>query len=202
MRRRPILLMVLICSLSGCIADRPRRVFVLSEAITSPAVGTAKIVGPVLQLQRVLVPDYLDTTDIDLRVGEHELRASATARWGERLSLGITHALRADLATRLPMPIVTLEEPTARSAWQLLVSVAAFDVWPDGRCVLAASWTILDARSGAVLTAGKSTLVTGAASHGKLGDAKLVAAMADTVGKLAGRIATAVSGLRRMQSAR
>jgi hypothetical protein len=201
MHPRPILLLLLICSLSACISDRPRRVYVLSDALASPAVGAAKIVGPVLQLRRVLVPDYLDTTDIDLRVGEHELRASATARWGERLSLGITHALRADLATRLPMQTVTLEGPAGRSAWQVLVSVAAFDVWPDGRCVLVASWTILDAQSGAVLTAGKSTLVTGAASRGKLGDARLVAAMAATVAELAGRIADAVSGLRRVQAA-
>jgi uncharacterized protein len=201
MRARPILLLVLICGLSGCISERPRRVYVLSDALASPAVGTATTVGPVLLLQRVLVPDYLDTTEIDLRVGAHQLRASTTARWGERLSLGITHALRADLAARLPMQTVTLDSMTGRAARQVLVSVAAFDVWPDGRCVLAASWTILDAQSGAVLTAGKSTLVTGAASGGKLGDAGLVAAMANTVAELAGRIADAVNGLRRVHAA-
>ena len=95
-----------------------------STASSDSAVSTAgAAAAPVLQLRRVLVPDYLDTTDILLRVGQHELQASHTGRWGERLSVGITHALRADLADRLPKDTVLLGPSADRSARQILVTV-------------------------------------------------------------------------------
>ena len=71
-----------------------------------------------MRLQRVLIPDYLDTTDIQLRVGAYEIHESATGRFGERLSLAITlltadrHSVsfnRADLTLRREkVPVIFL----------------------------------------------------------------------------------------------
>jgi uncharacterized protein len=138
----------------------------------------------------VLIPDYLDTTDILLRVGAHEIHESTTGRFGERLSLGVTQALRSDLAARLPLYTVTLAHRAEKPARQILVTVDAFDVWPTGRCVLVADWSILDADQRAVLSTDRGTFTTAAAANP--GDGAIVAAMADAVRQLADRIASTV----------
>ena len=148
-----------------------------------------------LQLDRVLVPDYLDTTDILSRAGEHELHASSSGRWAERLSLGIMHALWADLANRLPQDRVTLARPAEKSARQILVNVDAFDVWPNGHCVLAANWTILDTDRTGVLAAGGGTFIVPSDRSGKPSDGAVVSAMADALGQLAESIAVAAKAL-------
>jgi uncharacterized lipoprotein YmbA len=148
-----------------------------------------------LQIQRVLVPDYLDTTDLLLRVGTHEIRESHTGRFGERLSLGITHALQSDLAVRLPLDTITLAQPAEKSARQILVTVDVFDVWQNGRCLLTANWSILGADRRDVLTADRGTFLTAPAGGGISNDAAIVSAMANAVRQLAARIASTVQAL-------
>ena len=147
-----------------------------------------------MQLQRVLIPDYLDTTDILLRVGTHEIHESATGRFGERLSLGLTHALRSDLASRLPLYTIALAQPAHGTARQILVNVDAFDIWPTGRCVLVADWSILEGDRRTMLSAGRSTFTTPAGSA-HAGDGAIVSVMADAVRQLADRIASTAAAL-------
>ncbi len=189
----------LVC-VAGCIANPPPNLYVLSNAGDSAMEGKAVAAAPVLQLQSVLVPDYLDTTDIRLRAGLHELKSSHTGRWGERLSLGITHALQTDLAVRLPLDTVMLAQPAEKSARQILVNVDAFDVWADGHCVLVANWTILESDSRAILITGRRTFIKPAASGGSPGDREVVAGMADAVSDLADSIASAVKALPQQSS--
>jgi uncharacterized protein len=195
MRSHGLIVTALIAMLAGCISQGPRRhVYALEAALDTPA-NAGEAGGSELQLERVLVPDYLDTTDLLLRVGTHEIRESSTSRFGERLSLGITYALRSDLAAQLPTNTITLAQPAEKSARQILVNVEAFDVWPSGRCVLVANWTILDRGGRAPLTTGRGTFVTASRGGDIASDAAIVLAMAGTVGQLAERIASAARAL-------
>lgn len=147
-----------------------------------------------LLVRRVLLPDYLDTTDITLRSGQHEVKASATGRWGERLSEGLTDALAADLAARLPQEDLPQQRPPQDFAIaQVLVTVEALDLWPDGRCVLAASWSIVDPDYPARVIKGSDTFTTPAAAaradSDDSDDARRVAAVAQSIGRLADSIA-------------
>ena len=192
---RPMTAAALIAILTGCISHGERRhIYALDAALDPPAHPEAATQGPELQLERVLVPDYLDTTDLVLRAGAHELRESPTSRFGERLSLSITHALRSELSARLPDETVALARPGDRSARRILVNVDAFDVWASGRCVLVANWTILAADRRAELTHGRGTFVA-AAGGGLSGDSATVSLMAQAVGQLAERIASAARAL-------
>jgi uncharacterized lipoprotein YmbA len=195
--RRSLVLIALNCAVAACISSPVRATYVLSHAVDPPMETKSATGGPVVQLQRVLVPDYLDTTDILERVGRYELKSSSTGDWGERLSLGITHALGSDLAVRLPLHRVTLGHPGERSARQILVGVDRFDVWGDGHCVLTANWTILEGYSGTVLTEGRGNFVATAPARGGHagGDGAVVASMADAVGQLADNIALAAKEL-------
>ena len=158
MRRRSTMLIApifvaLTSVVAGCMSGRVQQIYVLGDAADTPmdhqaAAGRTERQLE-LQLERVLVPDYLDTTDILSRVGEHELHASSSGRWGERLSLGIMHALWADLAIRLPQDRVTLARPAEKSARQILVNV------DDVRCL-----------AGRALRAGRKLDDTRHRSHG------------------------------------
>jgi len=196
MRLRPLALAALISITGGCLSHREyRHIYSLDGAVDDATQTEAVPERPVMQLQRVLIPDYLDTTDILLRVSVHEIHESATGRFGERLSLGVTHALRSDLASRLPLYSIALAQPAARPARQILVNVDAFDVWPTGRCVLVADWTVLDADRRTSLLADRGTFTTAAAAGVNPGDGAIVTAMADAVRQLADRIASSAAAL-------
>ena len=195
MRLRPLALVAWISVATGCLSHHEyRHIYSLDGTVPTQAGAVAE--RPVMQLQRVLIPDYLDTPDILLRVGAHEIHESATGRFGERLSLGITHALRSDLASRLPLYTIVLAQSAEKPARQILVNVDAFDVWPTGRCVLVADWTILDADRRALLSADRGTFTTAAAGVNP-GDGAIVTAMADAVGQLADQIASTAEALPR-----
>jgi uncharacterized lipoprotein YmbA len=68
----------------------------------------------VVEVKPVLVPDYLNVSDILVRRGENALAPSPTGRWGERLSVGATRALAMGLVRRLPGLVVT--SPLTKSA--------------------------------------------------------------------------------------
>ena len=189
MRVRSLALAALIPLLAACLSHREyRHIYSLDRAIDAPAQTGADAARPRLQLERVLIPDYLDTTDILLRVGAHEIHESAAGRFGERLSLGVTHALRADLTSRLPRYTIALAQPAERPAPRILVNVDSFDIWPTGRCVLVADWSILDADRRSLLSADRGTFTTAAVGVSP-GDGAIVAVMADAVRQLADRIA-------------
>jgi uncharacterized protein len=192
--RRSLLLLVLNSVVAACISSPVPATYVLSHAVDFTK-DTESASGPVVQLRRVLVPDYLDTTDMIERVGQYQLKSSSTGRWGERLSLGITHALGSDLAIRLPTNTVTFDHPADKSVKQILVSVDRFDVWRDGHCVLTANWSILETHSGAVLAEGRGNFVTVPVRGGSPGDGAIVAGMADAVSELADSITLAAKGL-------
>jgi uncharacterized lipoprotein YmbA len=147
MHFRALTLVALVCLSTGCLANREyRHIYALDGAVqASTPDGAAVAERPVMQLERVLIPDYLDTTGILLRVGEHEIHENTTGRFGERLSLGVTHALRADLALQLPQYTIALTQSAGWPVRQILVNVDAFDVASSGRCVLVAEWSIVGA---------------------------------------------------------
>lgn len=207
---KSLLTLAALLLLAGCAASPLPRTYVLGTP-APPDPGVINEAGrPVIELPTVALPDYLDSTDIVERNGQNELVPSTTGRWGERLSLGITHALAADLAQRLPGVLVTHSSMPGQPSVSLLVNVEAFDVHPDGQCVLIARWMIPGddgqpasiAQQGTFVT--KAGGVTGAATAASasnaagasapLPDAAIVAAMAASVDQLADRIAISLRG--------
>jgi uncharacterized lipoprotein YmbA len=174
--------------LAACVSGPTTRLFLLAAPAEIDSRSVAD--GTPVQLQTVLVPDYLDTTDILLRTRPHEIAASQTGRWGERLSQGITHALQTELAQLLTDGRVTLGPPADPAAAQLLVSVDALDAWPDGHCVLTAHWLVLKNPADAAGRPGHGTFTRLAKGEAPAGDAADVAAMAGAVDDLAGAIAS------------
>jgi uncharacterized protein len=174
--------------LSCCGGSPARHVYVLSPPLDPPAQVATDQGRPDVWLRPVLLPDYLDTTDIMRRKGLNEVKASTTGQWGERLSQGFTRALAAALAIRLPEDEVTLSAVTGEPARRILVNVQGFENEPDGRCVLTARWTVLS-DSGGVQANGQASFVTMSQEASEvIDDAAVAAAMEGAIVQLAIRI--------------
>jgi len=171
------------CSLPG---PAPAE-YVLGALPSAKPTALSQTRMPVVEVKRVTVPDYLDTTDIVERSG-NQLIPSSTGRWGERLSLGMTRALIAALSVRLPGFVVTAS-PVTRPAHQILVDVAAFEVMPDRQVVFVARWTVLGDPSPQVQEAEQTSLVEKVSGDG---DGAIVAAMSKAVDDLAGQLAAEI----------
>lgn len=151
--------------------------------------GTASELGhPVLQVERVRLPDYLDTTDIVTRQPDGRIVARPTARWGERLSVGVTRAVAGGLAARLPLLVVTATTPLEPPRWQLLIDIDSFEAEAGGQVVLTGRWTMLSGSPGEQQREEKISL---AVSGGQGSDPQVVAAMNQLVNQLVERIAPA-----------
>jgi uncharacterized lipoprotein YmbA len=140
---------------------------------------------PHIELKTVTAPDYLDTTDIVRRTASNEVIDSATGRWGERLSLGVTRALAADLARKLPNIVIESRgayEPSRR----LLVDVQRFEIGEDGHCTLAARWRVTSA-DGKVSSASEQGTFT--ETMNSTTDAAAALAMTSAIDQLASQIA-------------
>jgi len=173
-------------------SEPPRITYVLGE----PAAGIEEsefLSGrPAIEVKQVLMPDYLDGSDIVIRRPGNVLQPSPTGRWAERLSLGTTRALADGLARRLPEFVVTTSAQDPPQPCQVLVNVDSFERNADQPVVLVAQWRILRGAARQALAGERVSLtesVTGS------DDATLVAAMSRAVDDLAGRIAAGIHDL-------
>jgi len=167
--------------LAGCASNPDQSVYIMP---TQPSVQVASGILT-LKLQPVILPDYLDTTDLVTRTGQYGIKVSQTGRWGERLSRGVTRALAADLGRRMPDTIVT-DGPAETPSAQIVVTVSAFDV-TAATSVLVANWTIIGQGDNRAPIMHTGTFSTSVAPPG--GDLAVVAAMAEAVDELSNEIA-------------
>jgi uncharacterized lipoprotein YmbA len=178
--------LALLMLVAGCAGGPPVRIYLLGHPPNPDPGVSAQSMRPVMRLLPVLVPDYLDTEDILLRGGQNEVKASPTGRWAERLSVGLTHALAAALASRLPAAAIVASRPIEPPARQILVDVESFEIRPDGQCLMTGMWTIASGDGGRVLRSERDTFVEQAADSS---DAAVAAAMTRAIDRLADRIA-------------
>ena len=187
LRASPALAVALLL-LSGCGTFTLPNVYLLGDPRPEASGVSDEARMPHLELKTVSVPDYLDSTDIVRRKAPNEVVTSDKGRWGERLSIGVTHALAGDLARRLPNVVIEnrgVYEPSRR----LLVDVERFDVGEDGVCTLTARWRLTGADGKVPAASEEGTFVQTATSPS---DASVALAMTAAIGQLAGQIAITI----------
>jgi len=187
--RHGLLLAGAMLMLWGCGTFPLPKVYILGDE-AQPTPGVVDEAGLAhLDVKTVTVPDYLDTTDLLRRSASNQVVTSTTGRWGERVSIGITRALRTDLAARLPNVVIESRgayEPARR----LLVDVERFEIGEDGRCTLTARWRITTADNKVASNSEQGTFIVAAAAGT---DAAVSVAMTLAIDQLAARIAVTVA---------
>ena len=181
--------LLLILLLAGCATRPDQQIYVLGGA-ADPTAGVRDNNGrQVIEIKSVLIPEYLDNTDLMLRSGAHELKPSLTGMWGERLSIGFTQALTGALAKRVSTATVLSRPPAGRPDIQILVDVTGLQAVAGGDTVLTAHWTILRLTGSAAPRSVASAQGNFIASGDGFGDKATVAAISNTIDQLADRIA-------------
>ncbi len=163
----------------------PPNEYVLGIEPPAAEVSSPVTARPILEIGMVRIPDYLDRTDLLVRNG-NQLTSSQSGRWGERLSLGITRALAASLAARLPNFVVTTTAPVNPPRRRLLVDVTTFEARADGQVVLATRWTMTDGSGRTPLVSEQAVVIEPVSA---MKDSGVVAAMTRAVENLADQIA-------------
>jgi uncharacterized lipoprotein YmbA len=183
---------VAMLGLAACnLAGRPATEYVLGTITSAKEVRVPQTGLPIVEIKRVQLPDYLDTTEILERSG-NRLIPSPTARWGERMSVGMSQALSASLAARLPRMFVTASPTIEHPVRNVFVDVAAFET--RGRqVILVTHWVVTNGATRQTLVAQQTTLVETIAGTD---DGAVVAAMSDAVEGLADQIAAGIEGFK------
>jgi uncharacterized lipoprotein YmbA len=132
---------------AGCAAAPPLKFYTLSggpvrgEASLDAADPPPNLGAPAIEVARVTLPAYLDTTDLVVRDGS-VLELSSTGRWATRLSVAATDLLTARLAMRRPDAWVT-DQMSARPAhYRLFVDISRLDITSAGAGTVEAEWEI------------------------------------------------------------
>jgi uncharacterized lipoprotein YmbA len=148
---------------TGCAGQsEPSNFYLLSYApaaagqdnATTMREGVALMVGP------VELPQYLDRSQIVTRSGDNRLELEEFDRWGGQLKQNFTTVLAEVLSSELKTDRVSVYPSNApvRSDYQVIVQVTAFESESNGRSVLDARWSIVDARQQSVLAMARSSL--------------------------------------------
>ena len=180
--------MVLV-ALSGCSLQRERDLYVLGGDPPIRSQFVSVLNRPIVRIERVGFPDYLDTTDIIAQDGDRVV-ASVTGRWADPLSKEATRAVAQSLTTQLPYVLVTIWEQVERPSFTLDINIDTFER-ESAECVLSGRWTITG-KDGNQLAKEDFMIVTPIKdSH----DATVAAAMTEDLDQLTKRIAAVLRGL-------
>lgn len=135
------LAMLTALAVAACAAP-PLRLYTLNDPAALGSPSHLQPGAPVIEVDRLTLPDYIDTLDILLRHGS-VLERSAGARWASRLSILATNLLTAQLATRAPGALVTDQWRGTAPDYRIIVQVTRLDVTTAGVASLDAYWQIV-----------------------------------------------------------
>jgi uncharacterized lipoprotein YmbA len=132
------------CALVSSPTDRSRFFTLDSRETSAPDDGSNAGVVRALGLGPILLPAYLQRSEIVTRVGPNEIRPAGLDRWGEPLADAFARALRDDLEARLGTTRIVLHPWGAAARPDLIttVSVLRFEATWQRKAELVARWSV------------------------------------------------------------
>lgn len=181
--------------LTGCAVSDSTRYYMLAPIAADGAAPAATAGAPapvVVGIGPVVIPSYLDRSQIVTRTGPDRVEISAFYRWAEPLDEAIASTLAGDVGALTPDDRVVAfpwRGAMARTLdYQVLVVVLRFDGAPGGDVLLEARWRILG-KDGQEVLVRRSTLTE---ATGSSGFGPMVTAMNRTLHALSQEIARAI----------
>ncbi len=181
--------------LAACVpAQRPIEYYGLAALPAAPAedARTAKLR---IQVREVSLPQYLDRSQIVVRVGANRFQVSDSHTWLEQLPAAVARVLAENIGSRLGTPAVYTPSQRVPYEPDYLVEVDIFRLDPlrAGAVELDARWHLFRG-TGRVVDSRRQRLRIAVASEGYEG---YVAAMSTALARLADDIADAIRARRR-----
>ena len=203
---RRLLTLAVSLGLASCAVTDPTQYYTLGQAPARSAESTARAsiarrsaagaavgigVGP------VIVPGYLDRSQIVTRRGTDHVELSMFHRWAEPLEDGIARVLAEEIGARVPTERIVMFPWRGVVAealhYRVVIAVLHFDGSAGADVTLDTRWRILG-RDGGELAFGRSTVVEATTDSGY---EALVAAMTRTVRTLGQEIAAEIRAMPR-----
>src|SRR5262245_22473072 len=198
---RGLLSLVACVGLTGCAVSDTTQYYTLGQPVgtaesraSAPTAGTGVVgigVGP------VIMPVYLERTQIVTRTASDQVDLATFHRWAEPLQDGIARVLAEEIGARVPTERILIypwRGVVAQSLqFQVVVAVLRFDGRPGADITLDTRWRILGT-NGDELMFKRSTLVE---TTGGAGYEPMVAAMTHAVLTLGQDIAAEIRAMRR-----
>jgi uncharacterized lipoprotein YmbA len=129
------------CLLTACSSTVAPAYYVLSllgDQTPSPQVTT----GPVLVVDRVLLPEYLNDLGIAFQQDDVQVVTANQARWAEALDKQLTRSLVQSLSRQLQQVQVLESDGVNDNSWHLAVDITAFQGRFDGQAIVAGRWVL------------------------------------------------------------
>jgi uncharacterized protein len=183
---------LLLC-LAGCAGSGPTRFYVLQslaeqQAIPKSSANISVGVGP------VVLPDYLDRSQIVTRDAPGTLKLAEFDRWAGRLDKNFGRVLAENLSILLATDKVAVFPwpGSLKPDYQVAVEVTRFDGALNGKVSLAARYRVLGGDGKEVLVTRKAEVSEGASGPSY---EELVAAQCRAVANLSREIASAIESI-------
>jgi len=136
------LLLGTLASLLAACAGPPLVLYTLGAGQASAEGGGLPSVPMIIAVDRIAIPEELDSEDILVRAGASLLR-SAHGRWASRLSTEMTNRVTAQLAQRRPDALVTSAPQRQTPTYRIIITLSRFDITADGQAIVVADWLIV-----------------------------------------------------------
>ena len=151
---------------SACAETQPTRFYTLSAL--QPEAGEAAADGPVIGLERVILPEYLDRPQIVTRAGPNRMTLAEFDIWVEPLSGMFTRVLAQNLSVLLGTKDVVIlpELRDVRFDHQVQATVIQFDIDEAGQAVLDALWAVHGRDRGRLIRQDRSQITEAVAEPG------------------------------------
>jgi len=136
-------LLTLVCAVLvvGCASEAAPTYYALSLP-GNQAPSRQVTEGPVLVVDRVVLPEYLNDLGIAFQPDDVQIVTANQARWAEALDKQLTRSLVQSLSQQLERVQVLDGGSAGSQVWHLRLDVSAFQGRFDGQAVIAGRWVL------------------------------------------------------------
>lgn len=152
---------LLVCS--GCLGGSPPvRYFLLTPMAPMPLSTQAAPDKPLIVVEPVVLPPYLDRTQIVTRRAANHLNLSQTELWGDHLRENISRVLLENLSVLLGTDRIFSPTSLSRDApaFRIIAQISQFEQGADGIIVLKSRWRLINHQTGKTVIVQQSHLTS------------------------------------------
>lgn len=146
--------------LSACISTPPTQFYVLEPLSEPPPSSTAKEQKRQIGIGPVSIPTLLERKQIVTRLPDNSIKIAEFHQWASPLKDNVAQALTHNLATLQPNDLIRTYPWSVYGAvdYRIIIDIIRFDTYPEQTVNLEATWAIMNEKSHALLSNGRTKI--------------------------------------------
>lgn len=145
--------------LSACISTPPTQFYVL-EPLSEPPPSTATEKKRQIGIGPVSIPTLLERKQIVTRLPDNSIKIAEFHQWASPLKDNVAQVLTHNLATLQPSDLIRTYPWSVYGAvdYRIIIDIIRFDTYPERTVNLEATWAIMNEKSHALLSNGRTKI--------------------------------------------